>query len=94
MESNSFSQKIQCSEASAELLKVQAPEIPLTKRGKIAVKGKGNMTTYWVGEGLYKVDPGDGSCSKLNVNDLPTVTFAEDKLEIDVDAGAVPVVKK
>jgi len=47
MESNSYSQKIQCSESAAELLKVQAPDMPVTRRGKIAVKGKGNMTTYW-----------------------------------------------
>eukprot|EP00980_Cylindrotheca_fusiformis_P023385 scaffold10429_cov126-Cylindrotheca_fusiformis.AAC.16 len=49
MESLALSGKIQCSEASAELLREQAPNLPLRKRGKVAVKGKGTMTTYWVG---------------------------------------------
>ncbi|CAJ1957993.1 unnamed protein product [Cylindrotheca closterium] len=49
MESLSVSGRIHCSEASAKLLKEQAPDLPLKKRGKVAVKGKGNMVTYWVG---------------------------------------------
>jgi class 3 adenylate cyclase len=85
MESNSYSQKIQCSEASAELLKVQAPDMPLTRRGKIAVKGKGNMTTYWVGEGLLKTEI-DGSCSKT-YDDHPTVTFADAPKKIESKAS-------
>ena len=51
MESNSYSGKIHCSAASAELLVKQAPGIPLTKRGKINVKGKGEMVTWWVSSG-------------------------------------------
>ena len=27
--------------------------MPLRKRGKVAVKGKGNMVTYWVGESSH-----------------------------------------
>ncbi|CAB9502908.1 activated protein kinase catalytic subunit alpha-1 [Seminavis robusta] len=50
MESNSISRRIQCSEKSAKLLALQAPHIPLIKRGKIGVKGKGDMTTYWIGD--------------------------------------------
>lgn len=76
MESNSFSGKIHCSEAAAEILKVQAPLMPLHKRGKLAVKGKGTMTTYWVGEGLIK-EHMNGSFSKLS--DHPTVGFAEEE---------------
>lgn len=49
MESNSVEGRIQCTHASAELLVQQAPEIPITVRGKIKVKGKGTMRTYWVG---------------------------------------------
>lgn len=49
MEGLSTSDGIQCSEASARLLREQAPGFPLRRRGKIAVKGKGQMTTYWVG---------------------------------------------
>lgn len=48
MESKSYSRKIQCSDKSAKLLLTQAPEIRLTKRGKIDFKGKGDITTYWV----------------------------------------------
>jgi class 3 adenylate cyclase len=50
MESNSYSSKIHCSEHSAKLLMGQAPDIPISKRGKIGVKGKKDMTTYWVGD--------------------------------------------
>jgi class 3 adenylate cyclase len=49
MESNSVEGRIQCSHASAELLVQQAPDMPITVRGKIKVKGKGTMRTYWVG---------------------------------------------
>eukprot|EP00980_Cylindrotheca_fusiformis_P000864 scaffold227_cov97-Cylindrotheca_fusiformis.AAC.2 len=49
MESLSLSDKIHCSDVAAKLLKEQDPTFPLRKRGKVAVKGKGTMTTYWVG---------------------------------------------
>eukprot|EP00980_Cylindrotheca_fusiformis_P023390 scaffold10429_cov126-Cylindrotheca_fusiformis.AAC.21 len=58
MESLALSGKIQCTEASAELLKEQAPHLPLRKRGKVSVKGKGTMTTYWVG-GQWRDDEAD-----------------------------------
>ena len=75
MESNSYSGKIHCSEASAKLLKEQAPDLPLTKRGKVNVKGKGSMTTYWVGEGLLQEEM-DGSISRT-YDDHPVVAFKE-----------------
>lgn len=50
MEGLSTSDRIQCSAASARMLKLQAPELPLRRRGKISVKGKGDMVTYWVGK--------------------------------------------
>ena len=43
--------RIHCSEKSAELLKKQHPEMPVTPRGIIHVKGKGEMHTFWVNEG-------------------------------------------
>ena len=49
MESLSQSGRIHCSEAAAQFLKQQVPQMSLMKRGKVAVKGKGNMVTYWVG---------------------------------------------
>jgi len=48
MESNSLPGQILCSERAAKLLMKQAPKIPMTYRGKINVKGKGEMKTYWV----------------------------------------------
>ena len=54
LESSSYSRRIQCSEKSARLLRKQAPEIQLTKRGKIGVKGRGDMVTYWVGKDASK----------------------------------------
>jgi len=52
MESLSTSDRIQCSEHSARILKEQAPDFPLKRRGKVAVKGKGQMVTYWAGRNL------------------------------------------
>jgi len=49
MESNSESGRIHCSNRSEELLRDQAPEIPVKCRGEINVKGKGIMKTFWVG---------------------------------------------
>ena len=49
MESLSTSDRIQCSEASARILKEQAPDFPMRRRGKVAVKGKGQMVAHWVG---------------------------------------------
>mmetsp|Transcript_22853 Transcript_22853/g.40192 ORF Transcript_22853/g.40192 Transcript_22853/m.40192 type:complete len:285 (+) Transcript_22853:1333-2187(+) len=48
MESNSVEGRVHCSAASAQLLATQAPDIPIVTRGKIKVKGKGVMTTYWI----------------------------------------------
>lgn len=51
MATNSLPAKIQCSYASAKLLQTQVPEMPVALRGKIHIKGKGKMKTYWVGAG-------------------------------------------
>ena len=52
MESNSETMRIHCSEVSAKLLMTQDPTINVTSRGKIKIKGKGEMHTYWVGDDL------------------------------------------
>jgi hypothetical protein len=75
MEHLSVSGKIQCSEVSAKLLKEQAPDFPLRRRGKVAVKGKGQMTTYWVGKSLLNEDSDHGS-------DKPVVGF-KDPSQVD-----------
>jgi class 3 adenylate cyclase len=50
MESNSKKNRIHCSERSAKLVKKQYPEIGVRKRGRIPIKGKGEMKTYWINE--------------------------------------------
>ena len=50
MESNSIAGRIHCSLVSANLLREQAPDIPLVSRGTLNIKGKGNMETYFVNE--------------------------------------------
>ena len=50
MESNSKANRVLCSETAYNLLCDQAPEISTRKRGKIAVKGKGDMICYWIGD--------------------------------------------
>lgn len=50
MESTSEQGRIHCSERAATLLRIQSPELPIRCRGKIDVKGKGEMITFWVNE--------------------------------------------
>lgn len=50
MESNSKADRILCTESTYTLLLEQAPEISAKKRGKIFVKGKGDMIVFWVGD--------------------------------------------
>jgi class 3 adenylate cyclase len=56
MESTSKSGRIQCSERSANLLRLQAPEVKVKSRGIIEIKGKGEMHTYWINEEEDKVE--------------------------------------
>jgi hypothetical protein len=72
----SISGKIQCSELSAKLLKEQAPEFSLKRRGKVAVKGKGQMTTYWVGSSMLK-ENSDGRSVSRTFDDNPAVGFKD-----------------
>lgn len=50
MECHSLANRIHCSRETAQLLRVQIPEMKLRSRGSIDVKGKGEMQTYWVNE--------------------------------------------
>jgi hypothetical protein len=52
MESNSQVNRIHCSDAAAKVLQEQCPDLPLRSRGKIKIKGKGEMRTWWVNEGV------------------------------------------
>eukprot|EP00977_Amphora_coffeiformis_P009546 scaffold2204_cov166-Amphora_coffeaeformis.AAC.6 len=55
MESNSKPNRILCSERAYNLLVEQDPEMPVKKRGRVAVKGKGDMNVYWVGDNLIEI---------------------------------------
>jgi class 3 adenylate cyclase len=48
MESNSSQNRILCSMASADILREQSGTFNISYRGEIPVKGKGDMTTYWI----------------------------------------------
>ena len=50
METNSAGSRILCSESSYLLLRIQAPDIPVISRGRIPVKGKGEMAVHWVAD--------------------------------------------
>ena len=50
IETTSKKNAIQCSDTSAEILKIQWPDLELYSRGKIPLKGKGEMNTFWVNE--------------------------------------------
>lgn len=73
MESNSHANRILCSERAHSLLKEQDPSMPTKKRGKISVKGKGDMCVYWVGDGLI-------TANKTQIAaDKKAVAFAADQ---------------
>ena len=70
METNSKRNRILCSNRSAIILKEQWPDIDLHCRGKIAVKGKGDMVTWWVNKhGKHSRHGGSGHDSTSNNND-------------------------
>lgn len=57
METNSVANSIHCSAQAAHYVRLQAPEVLLEPRGKIPIKGKGEMETFWVHEALAKGSP-------------------------------------
>lgn len=65
MESNSEVNRIHCSHTSAELLKVQHPNLKLNPRGIIEVKGKGEMETFWVNEDAVVASERDGNTRSI-----------------------------
>jgi len=50
MESNSLKNRIHCSEIAESFLRAQSPRMPVTSRGLVPIKGKGEMHTFWVNE--------------------------------------------
>ena len=49
MESTSLPGCVQCSDRTAALVRAQDPGAALARRGRVEVKGKGVMETWWVG---------------------------------------------
>jgi hypothetical protein len=49
MEQTAVAGRVQCSAATAALIRAQDPAIPLLARGRMDVKGKGVMETFWIG---------------------------------------------
>ena len=83
MESNSKPGRIQCSEAYAKLLEEQHARVHLVPRGKIQVKGKGEMSTYWVEEGPTQISILDQvleqlKCRKGVVSEGQTMKWKKD----------------
>jgi serine/threonine protein kinase len=60
MESNSLPGCILCSSPAAKLLNEQVHEFSVTSRGRIEVKGKGALETFWVTETMGEIENGFG----------------------------------
>ena len=66
MESNSVKNRIQCSKESADLLVNQNCKYPIKSRGTIEVKGKGEMHTFWINEGVGSTRRSKSSRKSIN----------------------------
>ena len=94
MATNSLPGSIQCSYASAQLLQTQAPDMAVALRGKINIKGKGKMKTYWVGarlEDCSEKHPSQAVTDSDEESDHPVANIVEknystsDESEEDLD---------
>jgi hypothetical protein len=74
MESNSLPFHIQCSEPTAKILLRDHPDIPCSCRGSINVKGKGEMTTYWVYGEWKEGEQVRRKQARFKENDLNVIT--------------------
>ena len=68
MESTSKEARIHTSEYSARLAKEQDPRLMFSYRGKVSIKGKGDMKTYWLYNG-EDADVEDTESSDYNALD-------------------------
>jgi len=84
MESNSLPGCIHCSDRAAALLKIQAPDLPIAYRGEINVKGKGEMSTYWVNT---EVNYTAKSYTEPLHEPAPDASTPDDGTEVDPTAG-------
>lgn len=72
MESNSMPMRIHCSDRAAQVLKQQAPTLQLEPRGMIPIKGKGEMSTFFVNHDGYVIPQEDLSAREVEYQDAPS----------------------
>ena len=88
MESNSEVNRIHCSKEAARLMQQQCPSIPLQSRGRIAIKGKGKLRTYWVNEGKVGGVFRGGSTLSIQGDDLSgSVELMDGATLLDIEEG-------
>ena len=62
MEQTALAGRVQCSAATAALIRTQDPAIQLLVRGTTEVKGKGAMETFWIGGEEVELVNDAGKC--------------------------------
>jgi len=73
MESTSIQLRIQCSERSAKMATKQDRSLKFSYRGEVAVKGKGDMKTYWLYNGVdftVEEEPSHSEYSEVDVDEV------------------------
>jgi len=88
MESNSLPMRIQSSEATAKILIEKHPEIPCVCRGSIPIKGKGEMTTYWVHSSEHFLDNPETAPRKLRFQEGSNRSAATIQVSNETSNGA------
>ena len=85
METNSLSMRVQCSDRAADVLRKQAPEMILEDRGMIPIKGKGEMSTFFVNgyEGEKEEPLPETAVSESNVAPVASESIPEATVEGD-----------
>ncbi|XP_061166744.1 atrial natriuretic peptide receptor 1-like [Saccostrea echinata] len=78
MESNGLALKIHISATTADLLK-QENCYKIVERGKLEVKGKGSMTTYWL-EGRTAVEIPESSSGGVSLSDFNALNIQADSV--------------
>ena len=94
MESTSEELHIHCSETAATLAKKQDQSLHFTSRGKIAVKGKGKMQTYWLehpeAASLVKTSQTRQVPAKLTAGDAQAEENQGSALDVEVSIDVLP----
>merc|ERR1711881_157660 len=85
MESNSEKGRVHLSKAAADLVKEQDPNLHLVSRGKVNIKGKGQMHTYWLAPDGVELEEEQTRIKR-------TVSFVDevaDAVAVDMDSISV-----